>query len=890
MSATSSTVRLIFDGSAAGVTRAAAQARAAVAGLASDQDKLAKSTKQVKGEVTALAKSFGQVGVIGLGAAGIGAVGTAAAAALPALGGLAAAFATTKLGADGFKKAAEQLKKPVDDLKASLSGTFAKELTPAFAKLGPLITSLQGPLTGMAKAQAAVVRGLIDVVTNAQKLGQLNAIIQGGTDLIAGMADGTNRLVAGLLSAGAAGAKSMRGLGDAVGSVLGKLGDTLQGLAADGTIAKGIDSLSATIRGLGDVAAPVVDVVLRMGAAIGPSLGNALSQFGTAISLASPGLVELASAGAALLDALAPLLPTVGAVAGALASAFAGTIRTLIPTIQALVGFINAHKDQLVALAPIISTVATAYAEFKVLQAISGWVSTAVGALKLFTTQAAAAGTAAEAAGAKTAVMGTKLGLIKGAAAAAALAGVAIVMDQVNQSAAGGADKLGLFEGELHNIVGAGQQLASGDIVGIFRDIGDELDQMVRKAQTGESAFGQLLGSIKRAFAEKLPPLTFDVNTGPAQAQIDGFIAGVNRNAPTVNINGNTNGAAFALREIIAEIAAGKGEVQIDGQPMPAQQALQYVIGLINNSNPEVSINGNPQKAGEALAGFLGKAQNSVATAQLGANPQLAYETVNGWTRAAEGTVGIAALDANKAPADGKVGEWVGGVSRTRGTATLDANPGPANTQVSGWQGRANAATGTAQLNANPAQANSQTSGWQGRANSTTATATLSANASAAYSVAQAFYNSWAGRVITMTIRAITGLAGGGPVFAGRAGGGPIHGPGTGTSDTAGLFALSRGEHVLTAREVQAAGGHAAIFALRRSLVGGRVPRMAATGGRAAGGGSVSSSGALSLPTPQVAVSVHIGDREITDMIRTEISTSNRQTRRTVGMGAGTTF
>lgn len=67
-----------------------------------------------------------------------------------------------------------------------------------------------------------------------------------------------------------------------------------------------------------------------------------------------------------------------------------------------------------------------------------------------------------------------------------------------------------------------------------------------------------------------------------------------------------------------------------------------------------------------------------------------------------------------------------------------------------------------------------------------------------------------------------------------RATGGPIYGPGTGTSDTAGLFALSNGEHVLTAAEVQAAGGHGAIEVWRRSLL---------SPGRMADGGSVQPAG-----------------------------------------------
>jgi TP901 family phage tail tape measure protein len=70
-----------------------------------------------------------------------------------------------------------------------------------------------------------------------------------------------------------------------------------------------------------------------------------------------------------------------------------------------------------------------------------------------------------------------------------------------------------------------------------------------------------------------------------------------------------------------------------------------------------------------------------------------------------------------------------------------------------------------------------------------------------------------------------------GGIPSGKAAGGPIYGPGTGTSDTAGLFRLSNGEHVVTAREVAAAGGHAAVSEWRRSLVASRhLPGLASGG------------------------------------------------------------
>lgn len=60
--------------------------------------------------------------------------------------------------------------------------------------------------------------------------------------------------------------------------------------------------------------------------------------------------------------------------------------------------------------------------------------------------------------------------------------------------------------------------------------------------------------------------------------------------------------------------------------------------------------------------------------------------------------------------------------------------------------------------------------------------------------------------------------------------GGAVYGPGTGTSDSI-RARLSKGEHVLTAKEVEAAGGHRVIYALRRAILsGGLLPGFAGGG------------------------------------------------------------
>jgi len=62
-----------------------------------------------------------------------------------------------------------------------------------------------------------------------------------------------------------------------------------------------------------------------------------------------------------------------------------------------------------------------------------------------------------------------------------------------------------------------------------------------------------------------------------------------------------------------------------------------------------------------------------------------------------------------------------------------------------------------------------------------------------------------------------------------KATGGAIEGPGTGTSDEIPAM-LSNGEHVLTAAEVQKAGGQAAIYRFRQALMAGELPKFASGG------------------------------------------------------------
>lgn len=101
-----------------------------------------------------------------------------------------------------------------------------------------------------------------------------------------------------------------------------------------------------------------------------------------------------------------------------------------------------------------------------------------------------------------------------------------------------------------------------------------------------------------------------------------------------------------------------------------------------------------------------------------------------------------------------------------------------------------------------------------------------------------------------------------------KAQGGAIYGPGTATSDSIPAL-LSNGEHVWTAKEVAALGGHKTMERLRQAILSGNIPKFATGGGVGAdgsssnsdlnvrvsstGAGSVADGGVLSAITKDVA-------------------------------------
>ena len=270
---------------------------------------------------------------------------------------------------------------------------------------------------------------------------------------------------------------------------------------------------------------------------------------------------------------------------------------------------------------------------------------------------------------------------------------------------------------------------------------------------------------------------------------------------------------------------------------------LQKLFGF--TPPPPIPVKVDTQPATKAFNEWNDHVGDSIATANLDADPTRAMGTVSGWVGGVSRTRGTASLDADASRGNNVLGGWKGHANATVGTAALNANPGQANSARAGWQSAANGTVGTARLNANAGGANAALGGWRGSANATVGTAQLHANTSSATSAINS-WRAWASGIV-VTVRAVLskiGFAGGGPVLAGMATGGPISGPGSGTSDTAGTFALSAGEWVMTAREVDNAGGFAGMARIAAALDKGRPP------GMAGGGSPMRASAQAAMRTP----------------------------------------
>lgn len=318
-------------------------------------------------------------------------------------------------------------------------------------------------------------------------------------------------------------------------------------------------------------------------------------------------------------------------------------------------------------------------------------------------------------------------------------------------------------------------------------------------------------------------------------------LAALDLSAAMQNAKDARTGILLELARLQAGLVSGKHlriEMSIGADTKEAEIKTKFLIGAINKSSGTVNINGNDNPAAFALRRVL----QEIAQGK---------ETVT--------------IDGQSVPAQDALRGIIDQINRESGTVRINGNDVPAGQALAELLRRTDASTASIKVNAN-------TSGAQG--------------------VIDSFITMNNGK----TIQIYTSVLGsGGLASAGRlATGGAVYGRGTGTSDTAGLFALSRGEHVLTAAEVRMLGGQGAVYRMRQIIRAGGLT------GLATGGAAVPATFARSVPlrggvAPNINVSagpapevrVFIGEREITEVVRVVVNQARKQERRVAATGPG---
>jgi phage-related protein len=229
----------------------------------------------------------------------------------------------------------------------TIFGFIEKAIDNAASAIRPLVKGLLPLFTVSASFLPGMTSGLREAATRfaafmkaAEKSGKLKAFIQGGIDAL----------------------KALMGILGSVGGILKSVFvDANQGaggfFAVIGTVLKRVDAFLNSAAGMKAVSA-VWQVLGVIGKALGDALAVILPQLGKALVTLAPHIGPLAIALGKFLEALAPILPVAGKLAGVFADQLAKALPILAPALLVVGKAIAALLTAVAPLLPIIAQVA----------------------------------------------------------------------------------------------------------------------------------------------------------------------------------------------------------------------------------------------------------------------------------------------------------------------------------------------------------------------------------------------------------------------------------------------------------------------------------------------------------------------------------------------------
>ena len=141
-------------------------------------------------------------------AGGIGAVGGAIAALPGVLAAVGTPLAVIATGFEGIKRSAAGLKTPFDQLKASVSDTFERVLTPSMEKLAGVFPTVQDGFNKIAESLGGVFAAAVEKLTSPEGLAMLDGIFTNIADALKILAPSMGPFVDSLLRLGESGTKA----------------------------------------------------------------------------------------------------------------------------------------------------------------------------------------------------------------------------------------------------------------------------------------------------------------------------------------------------------------------------------------------------------------------------------------------------------------------------------------------------------------------------------------------------------------------------------------------------------------------------------------------------------------------------------------------------------
>jgi gas vesicle protein len=221
----------------------------------------------------------------------------AAGAAMQALGVVAAVVIG---GWHGIEQAGKQLSNTLGGLQKQLDSVFRSGLSQEFTQLGHAISSLDGPLKGIAHSVVDVVKSFTGWIRSAQGMSEIRQMLGGVDNMVKQLAPGAKAVAQAFTAWGAAAAPVLGEIGKAISSVFEKLNQVIQKAKETGQLQKAFEAGAKAISAFGDVLAGIVQILIQVAADAGMPASEAIKKFGEALKDAAPliGLVfkELALA------------------------------------------------------------------------------------------------------------------------------------------------------------------------------------------------------------------------------------------------------------------------------------------------------------------------------------------------------------------------------------------------------------------------------------------------------------------------------------------------------------------------------------------------------------------------------------------------------------------